>query len=730
MVPDTEERRLPRREAAAERYPFPSPARLVSARQYATTVKPADPSAQTRGVRADIQSLRALAVGLVVLNHLWPGDLPGGYIGVDIFFVISGYLITSHLVREVNATGGVKLGSFWARRAKRLLPAALVVLIASGIIALTLVPLLYQQSALRQIAAAGAYFLNWLLFAESADYFAQTDALSPVTHYWSLSVEEQFYVVWPLVILGVLLLTKATPARVRKTALVVAMTLILVASLAWAIFSTARGAAGAYFATTGRAWEFAAGALLAFAPSLPSIDRRAAAATSWLMWGALVGCAFLYSPASGFPGPLALVPVTATAALLWLRTDDCKWAPQRVLAIRPVTFVGDISYSLYLWHWPLIVAVTYALGGTLSGGVKAGIVIGAVLLAWLTKRLVEDPVRLTKLSGLARPRNVLIATAASIALLWGGTLMVAPDVEGRAEAAVAELNADVRQDTPCFGARAAFADCEDSHTLGDLDYALNSWELLDRTVSNGTYCSYKWGAAELAPCSFGVPEGSQRRDVALVGDSHAAMMVFPLDAVSAAHGLRVHTYLAEACAALDDDSIAVAGSTEQQRSDQCNAWRVKVIDELTESPLIDTIVTTSFDTAYYETANPSVRDSGDGYVRAWEEWLLAGKTVIVINDVPRFPQSVPECIMSASTLEDPCAMDADALSTEGPLWTAAQQIDDPDFHFVDHRDVYCDDQKCHTVIGGIPVYIDSNHLTSVFARSFGEFMFPAEAFEG
>lgn len=198
----------------------------------------AESRVQSKGVRADIQSLRALAVGLVILNHLWPGDLPGGYIGVDIFFVISGYLITSQLLREVDATGTVKLGRFWARRAKRLLPAALLVLVVSSVITLTLVPLLYQQSAFRQIAASGAYFLNWLLFAESADYFAQTDALSPVTHYWSLSVEEQFYIVWPLLILGVVVLTKARSARVRRASLALAMSALLATSFAWAVFST------------------------------------------------------------------------------------------------------------------------------------------------------------------------------------------------------------------------------------------------------------------------------------------------------------------------------------------------------------------------------------------------------------------------------------------------------------------------------------------------------------
>ena len=678
-------------------------------------------------LRADIQTIRALAVGLVVINHLWPGDLPGGYLGVDIFFVLSGYLITSHLRREADATGTIKLSAFWARRAKRLLPAAVLVLAVSSMITLAVIPLLYQQRAFQQIGAAGAYFLNWLLFAESADYFAQTEALSPVTHYWSLSVEEQFYIIWPLAIVAALMLTKRRTKRTRDTAIIAAMSLIFVASLTSAIVSTTHGEPGAYFATTGRAWEFAAGALIAFAPPLTHAHRHLVAASSWLMWAVLLVCALLFSPTSGFPGALALVPVVATATLLWLPHEGAKWAPQRVLTIRPVILVGDISYSLYLWHWPLIVAAVYVLGD-LSGAYKIGIIALAIVLAWLTKKLVEDPVRRTKFPPLTTPIPVLAATAVSIAFVWCGAFLLSPDVESRSKAAVSELNALAGTNEPCFGAAAAFAECPDSHTLRNLDYALNSWDLLDRTVSNGSYCSYVWGEEALNPCSYGVPQGTQDVDVALVGDSHAALLAFSLDSVAEVHGLRVHSYLAEACAVLDDPSIAVAGSTDGRRSKACNDWRSKVIDEIAASEAIDTIVTTSFDTAYFEIENPRIRDSGDGYVRAWRRWLDAGKTVVVINDAPRFPSSVPECILTAPTLVNPCAMGAEELSTEGPLWHAAARIDDPKFHFVDHRDVYCDDNQCHTVVGGIPVYIDSNHLTAAFARSFGEHMFPPGVF--
>lgn len=680
-------------------------------------------------MRADIQTIRALAVGLVILNHLWPGDLPGGYLGVDVFFVLSGYLITSHLRRESDTTGTIKLFEFWAKRAKRLLPAALVVLVTSAIITTTLVPLLYQQSAFRQIGAAGSYFLNWWLVAESADYFASSEALSPVTHYWSLSVEEQFYIVWPLVILAALWLTRSRSPRARKSAILVAMSFIFVASLAWAIYSTTQGHAGAYFATTGRAWEFAAGALITFAPTTHRINRHVVAGVSWIMWITLIACAFAFGPTSGFPGAVALIPVAATALLLWLPNEGTRWAPQHLLAVRPATFAGDISYSLYLWHWPLVVAATYALGGQLTGVQKVTIIVSTVALAWVTKKFVEDPVRCSRLPPLKRPSLVLVATVTSIAFLWSGLAIATPDVDERAQAAVTELNGRTTSGDPCFGARAAFADCPESSTLVNLDYALMTRELRDLTVSNGSLCMYDWGKTELSTCSFGVKEGIQRRNVALVGDSHAALMAFPLDSVASAHGLRVYPYVAEACAAMDDETIAIAESTDEGRSRQCNEWRGKVVRELETSPEIDTIVTTSFDSAYFRIDAPTVGDSGDGYVRAWQRWLDAGKTVIVINDVPRHPQSVPECILTSSALVDPCTIQASELSTYGPLATAAARIDHPNFHFIDHRGVFCDEDLCRTVIGGIPAYIDSNHMTNVFARSFGEQMFPPGAFD-
>jgi len=676
-------------------------------------------------VRADIQSFRALAVGLVVLNHLWPGDLTGGYIGVDIFFVISGFLITSHLKREIDLTGGVKLARFWARRAKRLLPAAILVLIASAAIAAWVLPVTSERAAYTEIGAAGAYALNWVLAANSVDYFAHT-ALSPVTHYWSLSVEEQFYIVWPLLIVAGLLLTRTRSARVRHFTMLGTLALVFVASLAWAVWSVSTQPDAAYFQTTGRAWEFAAGGLLAFLP--PSRWRSLTAKTwsSWALWGVVLASAFFYGPATGFPGPAALVPVAAIMALIWIGDGGSRLSPQRVFAVGPIQAVGNISYSLYLWHWPLIVAATF-LVGDLSGPVKVGILALALALAWLTKRYVEDTVRFARGPVLGKSKWVLIAAAATVAIILGGTTAAASNIDNRSRAIADQLYEQALDPSVCFGAQAAFHDgCSDSHHLENADAALTDWDAQNYTVSNGSWCQQSRGAAEVAKCTFGVPEGDQLVNVALIGDSHASMWAAAIDSIDDLYGLRVTTYLALGCAALDDPSIAIAFDTNAQHIEACTAWRENAIAEVEQSPDIDIVVTTSVDRAYFTTADSSVEDTGDGYVRAWQRWLDSGKTVVVLNDVPMLPTPVPECLATSHTDDDPCSMASDTATRVGPLAKAAKQIDNPRFHFVDQWDVFCNSERCSSVIGGIPAYVDSNHLAAPFARSFADKLIPAE----
>src|SRR4051794_20249721 len=311
--------------------------------------------------RPEIQALRALAVSLVIAAHIWPDLVPGGYVGVDVFFAVSGFLITSMLVEELVGSGRIALTAFWARRARRILPAALVTLLACAVGTMLLVPTHRWDAFLTEIATSAAYVENWQLAHAAVDYFAKADGISPVQHYWSLSVEEQFYLVWPLLLLAAVGVTHGRSARVRLGALAAAMGVLTAASLAWSILHTPADPEAAYFVTPTRAWEFGAGGVLALLPQLGRSPAAARAALSWLGLVAIVVAGFAYGPQTIFPGSAALLPVLGALAVIRAGAPYHRLAPTRLLSRPAIQRTGDLSYSLYLWHWPLLVLLPYAV---------------------------------------------------------------------------------------------------------------------------------------------------------------------------------------------------------------------------------------------------------------------------------------------------------------------------------------------------------------------------------
>ena len=351
--------------------------------------------------RRDIQGLRALAVLAVIGAHAagWPA---GGVLGVDVFFVISGFLITGMLLREAKETGRVSLVGFYARRARRLLPAALVVLIAVAVAGWFMFNRIRGTQTLWDAAWAAAFASNWNFAAQGTDYFADTGAVSPVQHFWSLSVEEQFYLGWPLL----LLIALALVGRRRLAVVVgVASAVIVAASFGWALVQSDSQATVAYFSTLTRAWELGAGALVAaLVPVLRRIPRVIGAVAQWLGAAGIVASLLLIDPTSGgFPAPWAAGPVAATA--LVLAGGVAGDARQRHLfpLTNPVAvFLGDASYSLYLWHFPVVVFAETLLP---ASEFRLWIVLGASLVLGLASYLiVEQPLRYAPfLGGMPRP---------------------------------------------------------------------------------------------------------------------------------------------------------------------------------------------------------------------------------------------------------------------------------------------------------------------------------------
>ncbi|MFE0812066.1 acyltransferase family protein [Streptomyces sp. NPDC058848] len=380
-----------------------------------TLERPGTTRAAKADFRPDIQALRALAVGLVVFHHLWPTVLTAGFVGVDAFFVISGYLITAQLAHEIDGTGRIRIADFFARRVRRLLPAALLVLASVVVAVHTLVAQDRWADNARQVLASALYSQNWLLGADPVD----PARVTATAHYWSLSVEEQFYLLWPLLLL-LLFKLRAPFARLAGVA---GLGLV---SLAWCVHLTEADPAAAYFITPVRVWEFAIGAVIALAGTKPVLPRAVANGVSLLGFTALVGSAVHFTGLTPYPGAAALVPTVGTALVIAAGTGQQRQWHTTVASSRPVQLLGDISYSLYLWHWPLLILAPLAVSdGVLDLPVRLGILASALVLAYTTKRLVEDPVRAwpplaasTRLTFVAMTAGLATVCLAAGSLLW------------------------------------------------------------------------------------------------------------------------------------------------------------------------------------------------------------------------------------------------------------------------------------------------------------------------
>jgi peptidoglycan/LPS O-acetylase OafA/YrhL len=361
-----------------------------------------------------------VAVLLVLVGHLWPGLLPGGFVGVDVFFVISGYLITSHLLRHPPRRPR-DLAAFWSRRVRRLLPAANVAILVTLAAGLVWLPSTMFRHLAQQAISSALYAQNWVLARQAVDYFAQGTATSPFQHFWSLSVEEQFYLVWPIVI-GLLAWAAVTWRRRHRPAgpaasdalpggsgdsgraggpwLAAGLTAVAAASFLFSLHETAVNPDAAYFITPTRMWELALGGLAALATPrilagwarLPNA-APVRALTAWAGLGLIAVAAAVSSSGTPFPGSWALLPTVGAALFIVAESDDVPYGPHRLCRLRPVQLTGDISYSLYLWHFPFIVIAPAALGHQLTWYEAVAVAAVAYLVAWFSKCWIEDPFR-------------------------------------------------------------------------------------------------------------------------------------------------------------------------------------------------------------------------------------------------------------------------------------------------------------------------------------------------
>ncbi|WBU37761.1 acyltransferase family protein [Homoserinibacter sp. YIM 151385] len=683
----------------------------------------------TRGFRPEIQALRALAVLLVVGFHLWPERLSGGYIGVDVFFVISGYLITDHLVHGLEREGRIDVIRFWGRRMRRLLPAALLVLLVTLAAVLLLAPSTRAAQFATEIGAAAVYALNWVLAANAVDYFAESNLVSPVQHYWSLSVEEQFYFIWPLLLVLAAILARRAGRRLRPV-LVALLAVLGAASFAVSIVMTAADQQFAYFATPTHVWEFALGGLLALAGArVTAVAARMpglAAAASWAGLLAILVSALVFDGATAFPGWIAVLPIGAAVLVIAAGMPGTRLSPAPLLRLRPVQWVGDVSYSLYLWHWPPIVLLPFALGRDLGTLDKLLILAAVLVLAGATKRIVEDPLRGLPLLARGRLRSLVAGAAASALVLGIAAVPVAMASAATANALaysedrVAAMRAG---DAPCFGAAAALegADCPDSHLVDPqlgpsaaVDDSQTAW--LEWKAERDPFfrLDCEMATPDIEECRGGSAQPSAT--IALVGDSHVNHLLRPVMELAKAHDWQVLEYMKGSCRPTAPD---YASNVPKEQRPDCTRWKSEIGEFVADRPDIDLVVTSGAVQGYaVRPDGPSGEAVADAFGALWTQWRSAGIPVLAVSDVPRpRGRDIPDCIVESGVDEDPCAMPRDEIVAEDGIMIAASRADDRGIGSIELYDRFCDAETCHFVVGGVITHKDNNHMTSTFAAT-------------
>lgn len=646
--------------------------------------------------RPEIEGLRAVAAMLVAVFHIWLGRVSGG---VDVFIVVSGFLITTSLLGEAERSGRIQFGRFWARLAKRLAPAALLVLMAVVLASMLWLPASRWRDTIPEVVAAVAYVENWLLAAKSIDYLAQHVAVSPVQHYWALSVQGQFYLVWPLVLGLGLVAARRWNLGLRPLMLPV-FGLIFMLSLYYSIFLTARDQPFAYFNSFARVWEFSVGGLLALALPWLRPGRSLRVALGWIGLLAIVSCGLVLTVSRVFPGYLALWPTLSAACIILAGTTHSPIGVDRLLASRLMVYLGRISYGIYLWHFPMLVFARNMLAPQ-SIGLVAGlaIIVTSILLAGATDRWLETPLRRSRSIGQGTARVVALIAACVLPVAIGVAVWSAQYI--RLRDAARQIIAPM--DDPSYpGARALepgfVYDGKPGVSVYPGPFAVDG----DRTFADDSGCSPSVSLVNLRECRIG-PEDAEL-SIAVVGGSHSAHWIPALEQITRSAPWSVLSFTRSNCP-FHDGNIAVS----QAEASGCATWNERVLAQLHRLQP-DVVFTTA--TRYTEDGEVVP----EGYVGIWHQLGEAGIRVVAIRDNPSMGFDVSACIELKGRDKDSCSRPRhEALADPSPVTLLKERP--ANVQFIDLSHAFCNDSFCFPTAGNVLIYRHGDHLTSTYSRS-------------
>lgn len=673
--------------------------------------------------RTDIEGLRAVAVLAVLLFHAGVPHVAGGYVGVDVFFVLSGFLITSLLVAEKESEGFISLGAFYSRRVRRLLPVSAAVGVSTLVASYIWLEPLRIRSLVNDLFAVATFSSNFVFAHRGADYLQSTLPPSPLQHYWSLAVEEQFYIVWPVLVALVCIgVTKSSRLRLRVgiTAAVVA-----VASFVACMVMMNTSQPWAFFSPHTRAFELAIGALVAVVPMHTSrLAQRIVSALAWCGVAGVIACVVLFTERTTFPGPWALAPVCATALVL-RGGSTLAWSPNVVLKFAPFQWMGSRSYSAYLWHWPVLIIAVPALGHSLSVAEGLVCLLIALALSEVSFRFIENPVRrnirIRGVRAFALAVSLLSVVTGSAVLARNnpprtstGVVATTPTLLGSTTLPVGETTTTIptAPDLPAATgpvdaiAKAAAATGLPSNLTPTLQQAV-----LDQPIIYKNNCHANFSTIHPKTCVFGAKDST--KVVGLFGDSHAAQWFPAFEQVAKTRGWKLMTYTKRGCPPVD---IATYSKVLGQVYKQCGPWRDNVMKQMVTDG-VQVVFIAHFDRLLSATTRTPM----------WQkEWRAALQTAVgafqannitpvLIEDTPYPGQDIPTCLSRHYTNVQLCS------PTIGMAYRPDMEEMLHDFHtqgvnVLWVHDWFCTATVCPTIVGNVLMYRDDNHMTVTYSR--------------
>ncbi|MGO9384248.1 MAG: acyltransferase family protein [Mycobacterium sp.] len=692
--------------------------------------------------RPDIEGLRAIAVVAVVLFHADVPGVGGGFVGVDVFFVISGFLITGLLWREVSTSGTVGLRRFYGARARRLLPASAAVGVVTMIASAFLLPLLQVRSVICDGIASALYVSNYWFIGEGVHYFGGHGPPSPFQHYWSLGVEEQFYLVWPAMIIGTAWLIRragrrtSTHATSSERPYLVVLALVAAVSFAMSLVITYVMPAVAFFSLPTRAWQLALGGLVALTAGLwRRLPATPAAITGWGGLALILLACTQLSAATLYPGTAALLPTLGAALVIGAGCAAPSQGCGRVLAVSPMRAIGRVSYSWYLWHWPVLVLAPLLLGHPLGLAARLAAALVSGGLAVLTLRFIENPLRFAAPVRRSPLGSLALGGAATAIAVCVGVVLLAwvPLPVGRGAPAAAPT---ITASPPPTGSDIDAYDAAVQDAFAQVQAAVAASAELKAVPSN-LNPPLAGAAAELKamlfkgclrePFQSGQPEcatgdTASTTTVALVGDSHAAMWNPAFQEVAAQRHWRLEMLAKGACPLMDLPITNHLFSGLVEHFEHCAQWRGQILARLRdEHPRL--IVVSQW--RGYGAGNGNGWLSGftsydpawiDGLTRLVQQLRGTGAKVLVLGPIPDPHTYVPICL--SGHLDDATACSSPRLTAVNEPGIAAESAATKagGGQYVDLTKLFCTTNRCPVVVGNTMVYIDEEHMTLEYSR--------------